>query len=567
MFSVILEGCAIFNSNRNNIVSQNSHVVRFLTMFDFNASWNDANLDRLITDHNNPYVPSNALDPVDNTYVQLNHKKIFQPNVTYKKFFTFKLPEKLLDCTCYHGFVKHLQLPPTLGISRYEIITNLRRKWKSKDNEPPNPILDPDHPSYRFASLANDFAPTDSSISYSISARVIGKASDYKSLCKQQIINANEDEYVVANEDYCYLRVIPSTNSIFELNRSMIDEEAKSFYINLKQRIEEKLELGKQLSSIPLEERLSGPTPPPLEPTASALEISKMEQSYYSKIRKANGHHNNGFYEVFLPHRKKVVFGPSKVLGLIAFTTRKTTYRVDYTSLSKFNTTNKPLSSGSKISIPLEITYVPTGSSLNNIPEFKKITVDLMILTIKSKRLPIPLVFLPEMLFENSQKESDNFDVITIKRFQKYAMDLSKLLKEFGESLQVEKDLIYDLKCLANLSTKYDVLKLPNVSYSAPDSNVNNTLLSSIPWQKENLHSSSESSVRHFKKFNLNLDIADAIPAPSSTPGSSEFCLVPDFQFCCLSRLYYLKLTLKTQANEKINLHVPLVLQRSNGKQ
>lgn len=43
MFSVQLEGCAIFGkTNNSTLVEQPSHIDRFLNMFDFNALWNDA---------------------------------------------------------------------------------------------------------------------------------------------------------------------------------------------------------------------------------------------------------------------------------------------------------------------------------------------------------------------------------------------------------------------------------------------------------------------------------------------------------------------------------------------
>ncbi|KAK6201686.1 ubiquitination pathway protein [Scheffersomyces amazonensis] len=549
MFSVVLEGCAIFGSNgNNNLVPQNTSVNRFLTMFDFNASWNDACLDRLITDHNDPYRSVKQFDHTDNTYTQLDEQKILIPKITYKKFFTFRIPEKLLDCSCNHGLVKHLQLPPTLGISRDEIITTLRQKWKDKTNDTNSDARK------KYASLTNDLAFNNASISYSVSARIIGKASDYKSLYAHPIPNSAEDEYVVANEDYCYIRLIPCTNAIFELNRSSIDREATLLYTNMIERIEEKIELGRQLSSMSAEDRIT--SPPTLQPTQSALELSKMQQSYISKKSKS---HSHDIIEVFLSHKKKQVFGGSKVLGLIALSTQKVACRLDYDSLSKFNTIEP--SNSTILNIPMELSYIPATATTSNVPDFKKISVDLIALTIKSKHLPIPLVFHSDMLFNNKMNESDNFDLISLRKFQKYAIELSKLLKIHGEDLQIEKDLVYDLKSLANLATKYDTLKLKSVTYSLPDSPINHNSFSSIPWQHENMAStSSESHFRLFKKFNLKIDIADALLPGSAT---NEFCLIPDFQFCSMARIYYFKITLRNSSGEKLCMKVPMVLQRS----
>ncbi|KAK6456140.1 ubiquitination pathway protein [Scheffersomyces xylosifermentans] len=561
MFSVVLEGCATFGSSSSTVVQPPSTIIRFLTMFDFNASWNDAFLDRLVTDHNNPRIPCRQVDPVDGTQVQLDERKIFEPNVTYKKYFTFRMPQKLLDCSCEHGFVKHLQLPPTLGIPKNEIITCLRQKWKNGKSEIEKSD-DPTKLKERYASLTNDFFFPDASIDFSISARIIGRASDYaKVLLNSPVSNSHGDEYVVANEDYCYLRFIPASHSLFELNRAMINEEAKLISVNMIQKIKEKINLGRELSSIPVEER--NLISPALQPSPSATDLAKMQQSYYAKVRPTNYHVNrDNIYEVLFPFKKKAVFGATKVIGLGAFSTPKKEYRVNYNPFPKYRKEgSSPLTN---VTIPIELTYLSSDRTSKYIPDFKKISVELIALTIKSKKLPIPLVFHPDMLFENKGKTNDNFDMVTVRIFQKYAIELSKSLKELGnDALEVDKRMVFDLKCMANLSTKYDHLKVPDVSLSREDSDSTYQLISSIPWHSESVsngtHSASEVQVKHFKKFNLNVDFSSAIYGPTL---SHDFCLVPDFQSCYLARLYYLKLHLKCPNGEKVYMRIPIVLQR-----
>ena len=94
-------------------------------------------LDRLVTEHNDPTHIGTIYDPIDGTYYHLDHRKILEPGITYKKYFTFKIPEKLLDSACEHLLIKHLQIPPTFGVCKNEVISSLRHKWKDQQNGAP----------------------------------------------------------------------------------------------------------------------------------------------------------------------------------------------------------------------------------------------------------------------------------------------------------------------------------------------------------------------------------------------------------------------------------------------
>lgn len=622
MFAVVLEGATTFGDNQKPTMQPPTQMNKFLNMFDFNASWNDGCLDRLSTDHNNPhFVFGNHIDPVDNTYTQLDYRKVFEPHKTYKKFFTFKLPEKLLDSSCAHGFVKHLQLPQTLGVSKNEIISSLRQKWrdgyhKSSSNSSTevnhlSPVTsgsslsdsfahsstfhhqnnqgtnksddvftknDPfNRQKNKYSSPTNDFAFPDACISYSISARIIGKASEYENLFNRNPfphLNPNADEYVVANEDNCYLRAIFTTHSIFELNRSMINEEARLICSNMINKIEDKIQLGRELSYIPNEERESHSSSGlSLHPTSSATELAKMQQSYYTKIKHYDHTHHrdhrDSVYEVFLPYKKKSILGPSKVIGLATLSTPKTEYMVSYFPLEQYSLHDKTPPDTS-LTVPFDLMFIFTGNNNHAVPDLRKVSVELIALTVKSRGLPIPVVFHPDMLFENKSRGSDNFDVVTIKRFQKYASEITKLLKELGaEKLDIDRELICDIKSLANLSSKFDHLKIQNPTVSTPHSSETTSQLSSIPWETEAIQSTAsngmiEEHTKYTKKFDLHVDLKDAI---ISSTGSKDFCLVPDFQYCLLARLYYLKVDIKCPNGEKITMKVPIVLQRQRDTQ
>lgn len=621
MFSVQLEGCAIFGkTNNSTLVEQPSHIDRFLNMFDFNALWNDAFLDRLVTEHNDPTHIGTIYDPIDGTYYHLDHRKILEPGITYKKYFTFKIPEKLLDSACEHLLIKHLQIPPTFGVCKNEVISSLRHKWKDQQNGAPEETASK---KYKYASLTNDFAFNDTSISYCVSARVIGRASGYQhlfgSLGGVHAINDKNDEYVVATEDYKYLRVIPVTKAIVQLNRSMIHQEARLLYTNMVDKIKEKIALGRDIMIANQQQNLllpvssagslrpisssnsfnqltathSLPTSPSsfsvraalqegaasthansplLTPTSSSAQLAKMQQSYYSKVNQRDIHVSNDLKsEVFHPYKKKNLFGNSKIIGLIAFGTPKKEYFVNYVPLELLLSKSKKVSP-SVLDIPFDLTFIfgdeKTGS-VSSLPEFKSLSVELIALTVKSKKLPIPVVIHPEMMFDNKTKNggssNDNFDILTIKKFQKYAVELLKLLKEVGpEPLDVDRDLVLDIKCLANLTTKYVHMKIKDVVIKANEQSY--TSITAVPWQKEVLKSTDsttgkeQSTVKYSRNLNLSIDLANTVMKPTNL---TDFCLVPDFQTCLMARIYYLKVDLKFHTGEKITLRVPIVLQKT----
>lgn len=560
MFAVVLEGAVTFGDSQRPIVQPPTHIAKFLNMFDFSASWNDAWLDRLVTDNHNPHtVPGEVLDPYDGTRVQLNHKKVFKPHVTYKKFFTFKLPEKLLDLSCSHGLVHHLQLPPTLGVSKNEVISLLRQKWRDGVHKlPSSTSLD----QTLYSSYTTDFAFLDLSVSYSISARIIGKASEYEHLMVNAPQTAHADEYVVASEDNCYLRAICATHPQFELNRAMILEEARLVHLNMVSRLKDAIAVGKDLSHrghvaghVTDLHPCTSPEADELHPSSSALELAKMQQSYYAKVQSPYSHvHRDSVYEVFLPYRKKTVLGYSKVVGLAALATPKVEYHASYVPITEGDEVR-----GTCLRIPIDLTFLFTEGAIPAVPDFKKVSVELVALTVKLKSLPIPVVFHQDMLFLNKSRGHDNFDHVTIKAFQRYASDLSKLIKEHtAEQLNLDREIILDVKAIASLLTKYDHLKVLGVEVSGRNDEEKHPSLSTIPWETETFPGAAGGQLKYSKRVDLHVDLAKAV----SASGSEDFCLVPDFQYCLAARMYYLSIDLRCPNGDKINVKVPVVLQR-----
>lgn len=564
MFSASLEGVITMGNNKTSVIQQPTYLKKFLVMFDFNASWNDGCLDRLVTDNNNPHQPlNNRYDPVDNTHLELDFRKILKPNITYKKFFAFRIPERLLEHVCLeHGLIKHLQLPPTLGVSNGEIISSLKRKWNEDTLQVETLAklnLDGRN-NHKYVSYADDCSFSGLSIGYSINVRIIGKASDYQSLFDKvsyNILNSEVDEYVVTNEECCFLRIIPRTSDAFESNRALIDEESKLMYAHLNDQINEKIRMGREMSNQTYNDRvLSNDN----LRTESSSDLAKMRQAYVSNVKKKPTSESN-VYESYHPYKKKTLLGQSKTVGIITLSAPKKCYSINYTSPLRSSKSKK---SPSTLSIPINLLCLFPEKKHYPLPEYKKISVELIALTVKSKRLPIPFMINEDMLFRNNNKMFDDFDHQVIKRFQDYAAELSKILKDVDPmKLGIEKQMLQDIKCVANLSTKYDAIKLP-YKIQIEGSDVSNQSVTSIPWELESLsikttNGEIETQEKSQKSFNLLIDFTSIL-----NPTLDSYCLIPEFQFCLAARMYYIRISLRQQNNEKVTLKVPILLKNYN---
>lgn len=74
---------------------------KIISMVDLNASLVNENL------------PTTQKDPIDQTCIVMN--EVLEPHIKYKRFFTFKVPQYILDANCSHFLTNHLYLPPSFG--------------------------------------------------------------------------------------------------------------------------------------------------------------------------------------------------------------------------------------------------------------------------------------------------------------------------------------------------------------------------------------------------------------------------------------------------------------------
>ncbi|KAI0462350.1 hypothetical protein LJB42_004440 [Komagataella kurtzmanii] len=187
MFTVSLEGYAkVLTGSGSSNLKYYTHT--FLNMFDLNASFHTCNLSE-----------SNTLkiDPSDGFYIGLPVDKVFRPNVTYKKSFTFKFPSVLLDHVCTHQHDAHFMLPPTFGLDRSSM-DGRAEKIGINGNSGYGVLYEPGSPI-----LTRDLSYANESISYAIKARALSKKED------NEVQDGEFNRTILAESEH-HLRFIPA---------------------------------------------------------------------------------------------------------------------------------------------------------------------------------------------------------------------------------------------------------------------------------------------------------------------------------------------------------------------
>lgn len=551
MVYVVFEGTFTNLDSPTGVVNVEEPSVRFkfLTMLDLFASWSYANIDRLVTDNGDPHDWCNGeTDPYDNALLAIDVKRLFQPNVTYKRFFTFKIPEKLLDTACdQYNLPFHTELPPTLGMDR--------------NSFPPSLLLANQH------LIVKDLSFLDSYLSYSVDARIIGKASDYQFPVKK-------DQYVVAKEVFCPIRVVPKPNLELQYNRVQLSQEADVYYRAFVDSVVSKIEYGNELmNQKPGYTNTSNMLRPSLSPMMSHDSV-KLRQLYdvaddtiKHNLNRGKNVYDEDIYQCLIPYKKKSITGSTKHLGVISLATVKDSYRIKYTPPTRFG--SSPPFTDTELVVPIELNYfteTPTTSKL--IPDIKAIDLEIVSLSIRSRKYPIPIEFTTDSLF--AEKEIDikknkpaNFDLIIISQFAGYLSEFHKLVKGIGnETLRLETRLYQDVKCLATLKTKYINLPVSGLVFetNSQDGIGATSSVKNLPWVEEN----TEKGQLFTKKFSVRMNLNNCSLKSNDHPlkGLDKITLVPDFQSCYVSRLYYIKITVRLHHGDSLVVNVPLSVYR-----
>lgn len=564
MVYVVFEGALVVVQSSNGPKDQ-AHpptVYRFLNMPDLHASWTYANIDRLVTDEGNPHDWCvGETDPYDNTTLSIDAKRLFQPKVTYKRFFSFRVPDRLLDDTCdVHSLDVHCQLFPTVGhpvsfTSPKKVIDYAEKKIK-------------------------DFSFMDTFISYSVSTKIIGKASQYN-------YKVPKDKFVLTKEVSVPIRVMPITiqQEYPEYWAKKVNGCFKSFRETVEKKIEEgELVLLRQSSSSTASltslanhfNMLSSQTSR-VSPTGTNEKLRHLYQVSSVKSRPSKTD-ELVVYQNLTSYRKKTLTGFSKVLGVFSLSTPKVKYVLNYipplgfrNPLQKYNT---------KLEIPLDISYFYENTGDAQIPpDPKSVVCELIVLTVRSKKHFIPLEFNHEMCFQDHTvedvstkkilEESPNFDTIVIKPFHDYFHKLVSIMKKIGldnDAFKVETLLFKDIKSMAMLQTKYINLTVPDVKVASISSSSAgfHKNLATIPWQES--QSPVNPNYKFFtKQVQLHIDLESCCLKGSNVAGSKSafdtICLVPDFQSCFLARFYYMRISVKHKNGISQVVHVPVSIE------
>lgn len=555
MVYVAFEGVLKVSMQPGQIKEKDSEpvVYKFLNMLDLFASWSYANIDRLVSDCGDPHDwCEGETDPRDNTLLSIDIKRTFMPGVTYKRFFSFRIPERLLDDCCdFHSLDAHCQVPPTLG-SSYSL------------NCPKDRELMGDN--------FKDFSQVNSFVGYSVTARVIGRASQYG-------INLKQDRYVLASEDHFAVRVIPY--SVLHHFPASHNHEVNANYKELVLQAVSKIEQGQlfaegartesagALSSfVPLSSNASRTSLTLLNDKIRQLYVSPSRDDRITKKADAKCYRHVSMYE------KRGFTGAIKASGSVYISTPQKTYLFTYVPPAFVR---DPLQSyDSSIRIPVEYSFVCTkGDGRHYLPAIKDISAELVVMTISSKKHEIPLEFNHEMFFDEEivdhmgirkKEDLNSFEKKVIAPFQSYYSMLISLMKKIGlnqQSFRVETKLFKDVKSLSFLQTKRIALCLSKVSI---DEEINGQMVPCTDLKMMNYKISTSpddpNAEIHFKKLELGLTLQDfrwkGHKDGEAQNGFDHICLVPEFQNCFMSRIYFLRIFFTHKHGITQVLHVPI---------
>ena len=197
LFLVSLEGTvsSIIGPSSETSGVHKSIKKKFLKMHDLSASYSYAEVP------NSAGIEANYLekDLHDGSIFGLPDERIMEPGKTYKKFFTFKFPSRLLDNTCTSNCYDHLVPPPSLGYDEMY--------YKKKgENVRFNKVLGYSDLHTRACPLVTkDYSFDHLNISYTIEAKFIDKVKNASS--KE---GSTLNDYVISKHSQYFLRFIPN---------------------------------------------------------------------------------------------------------------------------------------------------------------------------------------------------------------------------------------------------------------------------------------------------------------------------------------------------------------------
>ncbi|EGV61855.1 hypothetical protein PSN45_000544 [Yamadazyma tenuis] len=533
MVYVVFEGVVMVLENEGGLIdTQKPKVVhKFLNMTDLFASWSFANIDRLTTDNGDPHDwCEGETDPYDNTILSLGLKKNFLPHVKYKRFFSFKVPERLLEDICeIHNLNSHTLLPSSLGFPKYSMRPSSLLSMKSD--------------------AVNDLCFLDTSISYSVECRIIGKAHDYG-------LALPKDQYVIASESIQPIRVVPLETPLYAQDT----EEICRYYTAFIKSVTDVIDLGKGLFNS--REAFSGMALSPVSSTDSKIrQLYKVGRDDNKKayVDPNSCQFFDNVYQNIISYKKKTLLS-SRDSSIISLSSPKTVYSIAYVSPTKFR---KKEVDDKDVSLTVPLKLKLHQASPKSKPIVKSITVELIVGTLRSSKEHIPVEFTHDIFIRKDElrmlgakTENECFVEEVTKPCHKYTKQIADLIEKVGAStMQVDRQLFHDVKCLGSLSSKFSsfVFREHSLTYEDGTGKGSTSDLNKIPWTSE------DDSVS--KTFNLHLNLQNCnskVRGPKGSKFFDQVTLVPDSQTCFSVRLHYIKVSIKLTYGDSLVVKLPL---------
>lgn len=529
MFLVVFEGRVSVNVVESDSKLKPVVFYKFLNMFDYSASWTPAYFDNV----------ENKIDKLDGTHLQFNVKAL-EPGIKYKRFFNFTVPDCLLDCACEtHQIPRHCQLLPSLGLDRQTFLQRLRQQrdghlTPKKSGHSPGPYMNPSEASSsehisrksNIAPMIRDFSFPDTSINYCVEARLVAKRSAYH---KDHLPGA--DQFIMVKESSESLRIVPKETNYLNEDDTLINRRFESFCRD----VERIISRGQQLDNgIVIEPKRRSSTVKQVYGNAGAL-----DRSY------------SGNFEVLLPYKKKSLTQNPKVVGMLRAFFSKEERSIRYVASTSFVPVNSLASKSSTLFVlPISLEYVSKEDPRNSRPpEIKGLSAKIVACTVRSNKYPIPVELSQKMKFDNTLLLKDEFEKNVVEKFSKYLQQLSKLIAKHGHTkLQVDSQLMMDIKCLANLQVKTDCIKV-GADYTG-----------GLPRWSNN---DQNGTCYNLFKVHVNLGSLNSKELTKQLPENmrGSLCLVPSFESCIVARFYYVLIELKLANGEMLPLKVPIRIQ------
>lgn len=491
MFSVVLEGKISMLGSED----KQAMVYKFLNMFDYRASWTPAFVDETIT--------VECVDPVDGTRLSFPMEKYFEPGVTYKKFFTFTLPPKLLDCCCEdHNLSCHCELLPTIGLDKEMFLQRLRRAREKPSTAHSQPRL-------------RDYGFSDTAISYCVEARVVGKLSDYG-------LPVDHEEFMIAGLASAPVRVIPHSFSMSEEE----DRVAYNYYKTFVREIKDSIKRGQEM--------VNGTRK---DDATRRSSVVKRNQLYHRNTGEAP---DIGEHQIFLPYKRKTLTQPLKIVGMLSASTPRIRYSVPYVSPLQRVTPEQMASL--KLNIPVMLSF-KSSEEKGTVPEIRGVSAELVVTTVRSKKYPIPLELSLEMFFEN-KLGADSIQETVRTPFASFLTNISSLSEKIPlEQFDISAQTVKDIKCLAKLGIKTNNLKISGIQAVSAGG--------LLKWNQKN--------DKYSKRIDVAMDLGSLFKLDSRGDRGLELeCLVPTFQSCFACRYYFIVMNIKLQSGESLPIKVAL---------